>query len=144
MTLFPCKIIIKKHMENNMCYECPASNIEKKIRSIYTIFIQHWQTNISVKSLMNNYYCFYLLVVPILSLYIFYYNFSYFSRSIIDLLLLHLIQLAIIFCFFCSYRAIILNIIFQSLLDFNVKSRLQNTSISKLAWINFDDIVENG
>lgn len=31
MTLFPCKIIIKKHMENNMCYECPASNIEKKL-----------------------------------------------------------------------------------------------------------------
>lgn len=78
-------------MENNMCYECPASNIEKKKRSIYIIFIQHWQTNISVKSLMNNYYCFYLLVVPILSLYFFYYNFSYFSRSIIDLLLLHLI-----------------------------------------------------
>lgn len=71
MTLFPCKIIIKKHMENNMCYECPASNIEKKIRSIYTIFIQHWQTNISVKSLMNTYYCFYLLVVPILLLYFF-------------------------------------------------------------------------
>lgn len=78
----------------------PSIKYRKQIRSIYIIFIQHWQTNVSVKSLMNNYYCFYLLVVPILSLYFFYYNFSYFSRSIIDLLLLHLIKLAIIFRFF--------------------------------------------
>lgn len=134
MTLFPCKIIIKKHMENNMCYECPASNIEKKIRSIYTIFIQHWQTNISVKSLMNN-YCFFLLVVSILSSYFFYTNFSYFSRSIIDLLLLHLILLAIIFRFFCSYRAIILNIIFQSLIDFIINP--QSTK-----YINFKTCID--